>query len=68
MLLLLLTSSASPLCVVQYRLEDFNVAFFAYLNELRALKPVILTGDLNVATFDEDIYNVVRGIYYIETR
>lgn len=48
--------------IAQYRLEDFNVAFFAYLNELRALKPVILTGDLNVATFDEDIYNVVRGI------
>lgn len=53
---------------MQYRLEDFNVAFFAYLHELRQSKPVILTGDLNVATFDEDIYNVVRGIHYIETR
>lgn len=47
---------ASSPCRGQYRLNDFNPSFSAFLRELALKKPVVCTGDLNVATFDE-----VRG-------
>jgi exodeoxyribonuclease III len=40
-----------------YRLETANPRLQAYLQELRARKPVVLAGDLNVAHLDIDCYN-----------
>jgi exonuclease III len=40
-----------------YRVDAWDVALRRYLNQLQATKPVLLTGDLNVAHLDLDIYN-----------
>ena len=40
-----------------YRVDSWDVALRRYLNQLQATKPVLLTGDLNVAHLDLDIYN-----------
>jgi exodeoxyribonuclease III len=39
-----------------YRVGDWDVAFFEYLNRLKAKKNLILCGDLNVAHKDIDIF------------
>lgn len=42
---------------LEYRTESWDPALCAYINELTKKKPVIVTGDLNVAHLDLDIYN-----------
>jgi len=37
--------------------EEWDPSFLAYLRRLEERKPVILTGDLNVAHLDLDIHN-----------
>lgn len=46
-----------PLWCNSYRVDAWDVALRRYLNQLQATKPVLLTGDLNVAHLDLDIYN-----------
>ena len=42
---------------LDYRLGEWDPALRSYLTSLQATKPVLLTGDLNVAHHDIDIYN-----------
>ena len=44
---------------LDYRIKQWDVDFFAYLKDLEKTrcKPVILTGDLNVAHFPIDVYD-----------
>lgn len=49
--------SALSFCCNSYRVDEWDVALRRYLNQLQATKPVLLTGDLNVAHLDLDIYN-----------
>ena len=42
---------------IDYRTKEWDVDFKAYIEGLRELKPVILTGDLNVAHQNIDIYD-----------
>eukprot|EP01045_Picozoa_sp_COSAG04_P031125 COSAG04_NODE_5646_length_1541_cov_11.002439_2_plen_292_part_01 len=42
---------------LDYRLDEWDPALRSYLTSLQATKPVLLTGDLNVAHHDIDIYN-----------
>ncbi len=41
---------------LKYRIDEWDKDFFEYINGLKAKKDVILTGDLNVAKEDIDIY------------
>ena len=45
---------------LSYRTKEWDVDFRAYLNKLKAKKPTILTGDLNVAYQDIDVYDVKK--------
>lgn len=42
---------------MNYRTKEWDIDFRAFLNELKKKKPTILTGDLNVAHQDIDIFN-----------
>lgn len=42
---------------MSYRTKEWDIDFRAFLNELKKKKPTILTGDLNVAHQDIDIFN-----------
>ncbi|EGD75833.1 hypothetical protein PTSG_07951 [Salpingoeca rosetta] len=42
---------------LDYRVEEWNQDLLAYVQALEKTKPVLITGDLNVAHLDEDIYN-----------
>lgn len=46
---------------LDYRLKEWDVDLRAYVRSLEARKPVIVTGDLNVAHLDADIYNYDVG-------
>ncbi|EDQ89868.1 uncharacterized protein MONBRDRAFT_16913, partial [Monosiga brevicollis MX1] len=50
-------NSGQDLKRLDYRLNEWNVDFLAYIRELEASKPVLVVGDLNVAHLDLDIYN-----------
>jgi exodeoxyribonuclease III len=39
-----------------YRVKEWDIAFFAYLNTLKSKKDVVVCGDLNVAHKDIDIF------------
>ena len=41
---------------LDYKIKEWNPSFAAYINELKNSKPVIWTGDLNVAHKDIDIF------------
>ena len=40
-----------------YRIDKWNPALCDYVKTLSKTKPVVVTGDLNVAHLDLDIYN-----------
>jgi len=42
---------------LDYRVEQWDKALLQYLKTLEKTKPVVFTGDLNVAHLDLDIYN-----------
>ena len=50
-------NSGQKLERLDYRVDDWDPALRAYLLQLQATKPVIWTGDLNVAFRDVDLYN-----------
>ncbi|KAL0482630.1 AP endonuclease [Acrasis kona] len=50
-------NSGSKLERLDYRTEEWDVDMFKYLNTLQEKKPVIWTGDLNVAILDIDVHN-----------
>ena len=43
---------------LDYRIKEYDPDMRTYLKSLEKTKPCILTGDLNVAHLDADIYNV----------
>lgn len=47
---------------LDYRLKEWNPDLLAYVKRLEQTKPVIVTGDLNVAHLDHDIYNVAVSL------
>jgi exodeoxyribonuclease III len=50
-------NSGDGLVRLKYRTKEWNVDFQKYLNGLREKKNVVLTGDLNVAHRDIDLYD-----------
>ncbi len=42
---------------LDYRIKEWDVDLQKYLKKLGASKPVVVTGDLNVAHLDIDMYN-----------
>jgi len=51
-------NSGQALERLDYRTTQWDPFLYEYLKALEAKKPVVLTGDLNVAHLDIDIYNV----------
>lgn len=49
-------NSGESLKRLDYRVEEWDKDFFEYINSLKVKKDIILTGDLNVARDDIDIY------------
>lgn len=50
-------NSQNELRRLPYRAQEWDVAFLAYVQELRRIKPVIFCGDLNVAHREIDLAN-----------
>lgn len=50
-------NSKSDLSRLEYRINTWEPAIRTYINELQKIKPVIFTGDLNVAPTHLDIHN-----------
>ena len=53
-LMLLLLLSGIKLERLDYRINEWNKDLLAYVKKLEERKPVVVTGDLNVAHLDED--------------
>ena len=51
-------NSGQKLERLDYRIQSWDPALRAYLQQLEARKPVVLFGDLNVCHLDADIWNV----------
>jgi exodeoxyribonuclease III len=52
-------NSGGELLRLDYRVNEWDKSFFKYLNELKSRKDVMITGDLNVAHREIDIYDPV---------
>ena len=52
-------NSGEGLKRLNYRINEWDKDFFQYINSLKAKKDIILTGDLNVARGNMDIFNPI---------
>lgn len=53
----MLTCPGQKLERLDYRIKEWNPDLESFVKHLEETKPVIVTGDLNVAYGDADIYN-----------
>ncbi|CAN0445884.1 unnamed protein product, partial [Hapterophycus canaliculatus] len=50
-------NSGAGLKRLEFRTQDWDEAFAAYVCDLEKIKPVVVVGDMNVAHQDKDFYN-----------
>lgn len=50
-------NSGQKLERLKYRTQEWDPAMFSYLKKLEQTKPVVWTGDLNVAILEIDVHN-----------